>query len=37
MFHFTPLTAENGITDICSAVFVFRIPKAVALRTPVWW
>ena len=22
-----PLTAENGITDNCSAVFVFSIPK----------
>jgi hypothetical protein len=26
-FLTTPLTAENGITGICSAVFVFSVPK----------
>lgn len=24
---YPPLTAENGITDVCSAVFTFSIPK----------
>ena len=28
-FLTTPLTAENGITDICSAVFAFSVTKSV--------